>query len=137
MLKVFRMIVAVAVLAASPAAMADDRGAAIESVIQGQLDAFQRDDWDGAFGYASPNIRSMFGTPERFGQMVRGGYQMVWRPSRVEVGALENGPRGPVQIMYFEDASGALFEAAYEMIQIDGEWRINGVRVRKAPEAAV
>src|SRR5262245_52847309 len=37
---------------------------AIRDVIQSQVDAFRRDDGASAFGYASPSIQGMFGTPE-------------------------------------------------------------------------
>lgn len=62
---------------------ASGREAAIRGVIGSQLDAFEADDVDRAFGFASNGIRGMFGTPERFGQMVREGYPMVWRPGEV------------------------------------------------------
>ena len=38
-----------------------------------------------------------------------------------------------MQLMYLEDRRGILHLAAYEMTQIDGMWRINGVRIRRAP----
>ncbi|TVQ57201.1 MAG: DUF4864 domain-containing protein [Rhodobacteraceae bacterium] len=120
----------------APQAKADD-GAAMRAVIEEQLQAFSRDDWADAFRHASPGIQSMFRTPDRFGAMVMQGYPMVWRPSRVEAGPVEQGPRGPVQLMYFEDQSGSLYIAAYEMVLVDGVWRIDGVRIRKAPAAAV
>jgi hypothetical protein len=116
---------------------AGEPGDAIRSVIERQLEAFARDDWAGAFDFASPAIRRVFRTPEQFGVMVREGYPMVWRPSRIEPGALEAGPRGPVQTMYFEDAAGVRWEAAYEMIEVDGGWRIDGVRISRAPDVAV
>ncbi len=125
-----------ALLGAAPAAQAGP-AEEIRAVIENQLEAFQRDDWEGAFAFASPMIRDMFRTPERFGGMVRGGYPMVWRPSRVEIGPLERTPRGPVQLVYLEDAAGVLHVAAYEMIEIDGVWRINGVRIRRMEDAAV
>ena len=53
---------------------AADRSA-IREAIQGQVDAFRRDDGEGAFGFASPSIRGMFGTSEIFMDMVRQGYQ--------------------------------------------------------------
>lgn len=118
-------------LAAVPARA--ETGAAIRAVIAAQLEAFQRDDWEGAFTYASPTIRNIFRTPDRFGGMVRQGYPMVWRPARVEPGPLEAGPNGPVQMMYIEDSRGILHLAAYEMTQVGGEWRINGVQIRRAP----
>lgn len=126
---------ALMLLAAHPAAadQADD----IQAVIASQLQAIQRDDWAGAFTHASPMIQGMFRTPEGFARMVRGGYPMVWRPSRVEVGPLEQGPRGPVQLMFLEDQAGVRYVAAYEMREIDGVWRINGVQIRRAPDASV
>ena len=53
---------------------------AIRDVIEGQVEAFRRDDGDAAFGYASPNIQGMFGTAETFMDMVRQGYRPVYRP---------------------------------------------------------
>jgi hypothetical protein len=35
--------------------------------------------------------------------------------------------------MYIEDSRGILHIAAYEMQQVSGEWRINGVQIRRAP----
>ena len=120
-------------LLATPAALRAGTGAEIRAVIEAQIDAFRRDDWDAAFAFASPSIRSMFRTADRFGGMVRSGYPMVWRPVRVEAGPLEAGPNGPVQLMYLEDHKGILHVAAYEMKLVDGTWRINGVRIRRAP----
>ncbi len=131
-----RAALAALLLALAVPAAAED-GPAIRGVIAEQLEAFQRDDWSGAFAFASPGIRSMFRTPENFGRMVRGGYAMVWRPSAVEYGPLEDGPRGPVQILYLTDADGVRWVAAYEMELVQGAWRIDGVRIRRMPDAAV
>ena len=68
---------------AAPAQEAVARDPAIETTIQSQLDAFLRDDFVTAFSFAAPSIKGMFGTPEVFGQMVRQGYPMVWRPGDV------------------------------------------------------
>jgi hypothetical protein len=53
----------------------------------------------------------------------------------VEVGPLEQGPNGPVQIMRFRDAEGAEHVAAYSMTRVDGRWRIDGVHIRKVEDA--
>jgi len=53
---------------------------AIRDIIQSQVEAFRRDDGDAAFGYASPTMRGMFGSSEIFMDMVRQGYQPVYRP---------------------------------------------------------
>ncbi len=52
-------------------------GAEIHDVIERQLAAFERDDADGAFAFASPGIRRRFGTPETFMDMVRRHYPPV------------------------------------------------------------
>jgi hypothetical protein len=135
MIRILRAALAALMLAAAPAA-ADD-AAEIRAVIQRQLDAFGADDWAAAFEHASPGIQGIFRTPEGFGRMVRGGYPMVWRPCRVEVGPLEQGPNGPVQIMRFRDADGADYVAAYSMTLVDGRWRIDGVHIQRVPDASV
>jgi len=132
----FLAVLALTLGLVAPAARADE-ASDIRAVIGAQLEAFRADDWAGAFAHASPMIQGMFRTPEGFGRMVRGGYPMVWRPARVETGPLEQGPGGPVQLMFFEDAKGARYVAAYQMKQIGGAWRIDGVQIRKAPDASV
>lgn len=136
MTRTFRAFAAAfALLVGAPTAA--DEAADIQAVIADQLAAFQEDDWVEAFEFASPMIRGMFRTPENFGRMVRGGYGMVWRPESVETGPLEQGPGGPVQVMIFEDADGVRWAAAYEMVQVDGAWRINGVSIRRMRDLAV
>jgi hypothetical protein len=105
----------------------------IESVISAQIDAFLADDVERAFTYASPTIRRMFGTPERFGEMVRNGYPMVWRPEEVEFLSVEQRARGLSQTVMIRDGAGALHILEYQMVQQEGRWLINGVRLRKAP----
>ncbi len=128
-----------AVAAPAPRAMGQEApdAAAIEQTIRSQIAAMQADEWDKAFTYASPMIQGIFETPENFSRMVRGGYPMVWRPKSFRAGALENSDRGPVQVMIFEDQDGRLFIADYLMQFVNGEWRINGVQIRPAPEQSV
>ncbi len=122
-------------LAASPGAAQD---AEIRSTINRQLEAFQRDDWSEAFTYASPVLRKLFGTPERFRDMVLGGYRAVHRPQQVSFRELDlSGPR-PVQIVFFIGPDGLAYLAAYEMEQQkDGSWRIAGVQMIRAAAKAV
>lgn len=110
---------------------ADD---AARQVISDQIAAFQQDDFETAFTYASPMIKGIFGTPQRFGQMVRDGYPMVWRPSDVEFLEAEQIGKSLVQDVLIRDAEGVLYEVEYEMIQGEDGWKINGVRVKRAPE---
>ena len=51
---------------------------------QREFTPFLQDDFATAFTFASPNIQGIFGTHQNFGQMVRSGYPMVWRPADVQ-----------------------------------------------------
>ncbi len=101
----------------------------IQSVITSQMEAFRRDDAQAAFSHAAPTIQNMFGTPERFMQMVRDGYQAVYRPRYVEFRNLSRGESGRlVQHVLVEAPDGTLMMAVYPMLQDDqGDWRIAGV----------
>ena len=133
----FRLVALLAALMLSFAPLrAAEPADSIQGVISDQIAAFQRSDLGAAFAHASPSIQSIFGSPERFGQMVRGGYPMIWRPSRFEMLRLQPGPGLQVQTVLFEAQDGTLFEADYEMIEVDGIWRINGVALRKVPGVA-
>src|SRR6188768_2675750 len=66
--------------AAQEPSLSESDRAAIRDIIGRQVEAFRRDDGDAAFGLASPTIQGMFGTSEIFMDMVRQGYQPVYRP---------------------------------------------------------
>ncbi|KRS17188.1 DUF4864 domain-containing protein [Roseovarius indicus] len=106
----------------------------IEKVITSQIDAFLADDFETAFTYASPMIKDIFGTPEKFGQMVRQGYPMVWRPSEVNFLSIDRRGKELWQNVMVRDAEGALYILEYQMIPGEMGWLINAVRVRKATE---
>lgn len=110
---------------------------AITRIIGDQITAFLADDFETAFEYASPGIRGIFGTPERFGRMVREGYPMVWRPSDVEYLDLRQEADGVTQRVMVRDGSGAAWILDYSMIQRPEGWRINGVRLLTAPPMGV
>lgn len=104
---------------------------AVRSVISSQLDAFMKDDFVSAFDFASPMIQGMFGTPERFGNMVRNGYPMVWRPADVEFLSVEDRDGAVIQTVKITDETGRQYYLDYEMIQTDAGWLINGVRLQR------
>lgn len=125
----------IAIASLSPA-VAEDAKTGVQSTIQGQLDAFQKDDFAKAFTFASPNIKRLFGTPDRFGQMVRGGYPMVWRPSEVQFLEFKERNGLTSQIMLFRDANGVPVVLEYFMVQTEDGWRIDGVQPVEAPDVA-
>ncbi|KAM3092309.1 DUF4864 domain-containing protein [Phormidesmis sp. 146-35] len=101
--------------------------ATIRSVIEFQLQAFQRDDADAAFEFASPGIQSMFGTAGNFIEMVRLSYPPVYRPRSVlfeQLTQLQGMPAQPVLLL---SESGVPVRALYLMEQqADRQWKING-----------
>ena len=105
----------------------------IKDVIASQIEAFEADDLETAFSFASPNIQSIFGTPENFGSMVSGSYPMVWRPSDITFLNSENRNGSTWQRLKVTDRQGATFWFIYEMVLIDDKWRINGVFRIDAP----
>jgi hypothetical protein len=111
------------------AGMAMAQEADIRGVIGNQITAFQADDFGTAFGFASPNIKGMFGSPERFGAMVQQGYPMVHRPDEVRYLGLRLDSGRQVQRVMIRDGQGRVHFLDYEMIEAEGGWQINGVRL--------
>lgn len=119
---------------AGPLPAQDAAGGAIADVISRQLQAFETDDFATAFGFASPMIREMFRTPEIFGQMVRQGYPMVYRPGDVRFLDLRDEGGSKWQSVMIRDAEGRVHMLEYEMIETPDGWQIDGVRFIRAPE---
>ena len=107
----------------------------IRDVISAQIKAFEADDFDRAFSYASPTIQQIFGDADRFGVMVQRGFPMVWRPADVQFLALETRDGQLLQDVLIRDKAGASHVLEYEMLAGESGWKINGVRIRK-PEGA-
>ena len=108
--------------------------AAIRDIIQSQVEAFRRDDGDAAFGYASPTIRGMFGSSEIFMDMVRQGYQPVYRPREFDFREIVTLDGQITQKVHVVGPDGRAVTAFYPMTQLpDGTWRINGCYLQ-APE---
>ena len=122
-----------AVALAGAVAAQDERGA-IARTIQSQIDAFLADDFDTAFTFASPNIKRMFGSSERFGTMVQQGYPMVWRPGTVRYLDLEDRAGMLFQKVLITDGQGVPHVLEYQMIETPDGWQINGVRILDAPQ---
>lgn len=108
----------------------------IEATIAGQFDAFRAEDVAEAWRYASPTIQQLFGTPENFGRMVQQGYPMVWAPGAVAFIDLQSFGGVVVQRVEVIDGAGNAHYLGYQMIETEGGWRINGVRILPAPEVA-
>jgi len=121
----------VGLLAAAPA-QSDE--AAIQKVISDQIEAFQADDFAAAFAFASPTIRTIFGTADNFGAMVKQGYPMVWRPADVIFLPSETIEGVLWQPVMVRDQAGQLHILDYQMWRGESDWKINAVRLRPAIE---
>jgi hypothetical protein len=114
--------------------LSDADRAAIRDVIGRQVEAFGRDDGETAFGFASPTIRRMFGSAEIFMDMVRQGYQPVYRPRAFDFREIVSLHGQPAQKVYVIGPDGRPVTAIYPMRQLpDGTWRIDGCFLQ-APE---
>ncbi len=132
-----RLILLSLVIAVALALPVSAQNAQIEGTIAGQIEALKADDFPGAFTFASPGIQGLFGSPERFGTMVKRGYPMVHRPAEVRYLDLREVGGGLWQRVQITDQAGRVHLLDYEMIQSQDGWKINAVQLLQMPGAAV
>jgi hypothetical protein len=126
-LELLGLIVSLATTAQAQPVVSPADQAAIRDVIQGQVDAFRRDDGAAAFGYASPMIQGMFGQSAIFMDMVRQSYRPVYRPRSFDFREIVELHGEIAQKVHVVGPDGKPVTAVYPMTQLpDGSWRING-----------
>lgn len=109
----------------------------VTDVIEEQLDAFLDRDAPRAFSYASPQIQGMFGTPLNFAMMVERGYPSLWSPGAVEFSdRYEQGARVR-QTVIVTGPDGKRLAYEYDMLRLNEDWKINGVRLVPLNEVGV
>ena len=115
----------------------DTEAQEFQSIITGQLNAFNADDGATAYGFAAPAIKQMFPTPEIFMSMVRQGYPPVYRRQSFTFGRIGNEMGGaPTQHVTIVDQNGKTWTALYAMErEPDGSWKIVGCQLVEAPAA--
>ena len=107
-----------------------------QATIDRQITAFLADDFEKAFSFATPSLRTYFRTPENFRAMVTQGYPMVWRPDQVEYLDYREEGGAFFQKVQIIDQQGALHILEYRMVVEEGGWRIGGVRILDASDFA-
>ena len=113
---------------AAEVSQGDARGA--RAVILAQFDAFSADDAKRAFSYATPKLREMFGTADRFIEVVRAAYPAVYRHETVAFLKPELAAGALVQGVHLTDAEGVLWLALYRLErQRDKSWRISACQL--------
>ena len=65
--------------------------------------------------------------------MVQNGYPMVWRPGDVQYLDLREVDGALWQRVMIRDQTGGVHMLDYQMLQMDGDWRINGVTLVREP----
>ncbi len=130
MLRIFVICLALVFVAARSGA----QEVPIQDVIRQQIQAFEADDFDKAFTFASPNIHALFGSAETFGKMVRQGYPMVVHPSDVTMMDLRTIGGALWQRVRITDGKGKSYLMDYQMIEGPDGWLINAVQLQVAPD---
>ncbi len=115
-----------------------DRSAA-RATIDRQIEAFRKNDPATAYAQAAPQIQTLFPSPEAFIAMVEQGYKPVLRPRRYSFeGEQDTGDEDIAQGVALQDEAGEDWVALYALQkQPDGQWRITGCTLRKAPGSRV
>ncbi|MFQ1699576.1 DUF4864 domain-containing protein [Loktanella agnita] len=109
----------------------------INDVIGGQLQSFNDRDVQGAWHYASPTIKDLFGDARNFGVMVQRAYPMVWDNADVRFLDRREIAGNLWQKVMIRDAQGGLHMLDYQMIQTPDGWQINAVQLLRAPDIGV
>jgi hypothetical protein len=123
-------VLAALLLAGGAAAQPDPDVDEAGRVVLQQLEAFRRNDFEGAFGFASRTIHDMFDAA-RFEAMVRGGYPEIARSVRANIDGSKRRDAGELFLfLHVQGENGRAVEAVYELIKEAGAWRINGVVTR-------
>ncbi len=118
---------------AAPAGLTHDDAAEIRAVIHRQIEAFRRDDAQGAFALVTPSVRQAFHSPEKFMDVVRMAYRAMVRPSAVVFLDMVVMGGEVVQPVQLTDRGGSVWVAYYSMQrQRDGSWRTNGCHLAQA-----
>lgn len=119
-------------------ALSPEDAAAVRNVIQSQLDAFNRDDGNAAFGFAAPAIQARFQTVETFMAMVRTAYSPVYRSAAAEFGLLSASGDHVIQEVVVTGQDGQVALAVYRLgRQPDGSCKIEGVTLQPLPDLNV
>jgi hypothetical protein len=132
----WKSAIAAALFLSSAAVNAEENldSAAFQTIIRNQMNAFASGDAQTAFGFATGSLQRRFQTPDVFMEMVRQGYQPVYRPQSVTFGRSKMTSYGPTQEVYVTGPNGKNWLALYSFEQQDdGSWRISGCYLTKSP----
>lgn len=116
----------------APFAHAEDPVEDAQAIITRQIDALRSGDAAAAYGFASPDIRSLFPDQTTFLDMVKKRYAPLSRADRYAFGRskLVGGGEIVLQEVTGTGSDAKDWTAIYDMrLQDDGSYKINGVRM--------
>ncbi|MBN9670578.1 DUF4864 domain-containing protein [Roseibium aggregatum] len=126
---------ALGALLLSGAARADDGldSSAFQTIIKKQMSAFATENAEAAYAFAANSLKRKFQNPEFFMEMVRQGYQPVYKARDVTFGRSKMTKYGPTQEVFVTGPKGKDWIALYSFEQQDdGSWRISGCYLTKS-----
>ncbi|MCE9609000.1 MAG: DUF4864 domain-containing protein [Chthoniobacter sp.] len=100
------------------------------SVIWKQIVAVREDDYASAYRQASTGFQERFNI-EAFSDLTRTEYPSVRRARRVEFGAIRYESRHAIIPVYLFVADGDVVPCVYRLVEEDGVWKIDSVRVQR------
>jgi len=106
---------------------------AFQNIIKKQMSAFASGNAKAAYSFATGSLQRRFQNPEFFMEMVRQGYQPVYKPRDVTFGRSKMTQYGPTQEVFVTGPKGNDWIALYSFEQQeDGSWRISGCYLTKS-----
>jgi hypothetical protein len=121
------------VMTAAPAFAGEAGGMDARTVIERQLDAFQRGDAEGAYALTSPGLKSAYSNPVSFMDQVRSGNAPFFHRRITEFDDFViNGDNAAQSVVVVDDDSD-VWNVVYKLSrQPDGSWLIDGVLLAKS-----
>ncbi len=122
------VVLSLVILLSAPAHPNDSPVQDVKSVIQQQLAAFNADDYDVAYQYASRDIQSVFSRSE-FEMMVRTGFPQIANSRRTsfEKIDLSNDGTHAEAIVHVTGMNHVTVIVQYRLVREKGGWKNNGV----------
>ncbi|KPP96777.1 DUF4864 domain-containing protein [Marinobacter sp. HL-58] len=112
--------------------LAADKDAEIRDTILRQIEAFANDDQEEAWAHASDGIKRRFGSSQVFIDMVRQAYPAVHSATAIEFDRRVPHRDFEIQVVKLQGPEGKRWDAYYRMVQVEGAWKIAGVRLQEA-----
>jgi hypothetical protein len=98
----------------------------VRTVIRSQLDAFRKNDFKTAYGFAHSGVKEQF-TPLQFEQMVRGGFASMLEPGAMAFSEVQENEAGAEIQLILTDQKGNRSGFQYILEKESGKWRIAAV----------